>query len=95
MTERTVIIGGTSGIGLATAKRLAAQGHAVTIAGRDQQKLKQAIADLAVDGQIADATDPATLTALFAATGPVDHLVVTATAPGGFGTLLDLDPADL
>jgi NAD(P)-dependent dehydrogenase (short-subunit alcohol dehydrogenase family) len=101
MTGHTVIIGGTSGIGLATARRLAGAGHPVTIAGRDAERLKTALDQLVsagtqgVTGHVADATDPAALDELFAATGPIEHLVVTATAAGGTGALLDLDPADL
>lgn len=93
----TVIIGGTSGIGLATARRLAADGHTVTVAGRSADKLATALAELgdSVTGQVADATDRSQLDRLFAATGPIDHVVVTATAPGGFGALLDIDVADL
>lgn len=95
MTEHTVIIGGTSGIGLATARRLAADGHTVTVAGRDPEKTKRAAVEPNIDGRVADATDRAQLDALFATTGPVHHLVVTTSAIGGFGALLDLDVADL
>ena len=37
--KRTYIIGGTSGMGLATAKLLAGQGHALVLVGRDAGKL--------------------------------------------------------
>ncbi len=40
--EHAVIIGGTSGIGLATARRLAGSGLKVTIAGRDMDRLAAA-----------------------------------------------------
>lgn len=92
----TVIIGGTSGIGLATARRLATDGHTVTIAGRDADRLAKALAEIGTaTGHVADATDRAQLDALFVATGPIDHLVVTVAATGGFGPLLDLAVADL
>lgn len=47
MTQHTVVIGGTAGIGLATARRLAAEGHRVTVAGRDPERLRRALATLA------------------------------------------------
>lgn len=40
--QRIVIIGGSSGIGLATAKQAVEQGAAVIIAGRSQDKLEKA-----------------------------------------------------
>jgi NAD(P)-dependent dehydrogenase (short-subunit alcohol dehydrogenase family) len=91
----TVIIGGTSGIGLATARRLAGAGHTVTIAGRDADRLKTALNGLgkstgAVTGHVVDATDPAALDTLFATTGPIDHVVVTVTAGGAVGPITDL-----
>jgi NAD(P)-dependent dehydrogenase (short-subunit alcohol dehydrogenase family) len=45
-TERIVVVGGTSGIGLATARRLAAGGHDVAITGRNEDRLEAALADL-------------------------------------------------
>jgi NAD(P)-dependent dehydrogenase (short-subunit alcohol dehydrogenase family) len=100
MVQHTAIIGGTSGVGLATARRLATDGHEVTIAGRDGDRLKAALAALAdlgdsVRGAVADATDRASLDALFADTGPVDHLVVTVTAAGGVSPFHQLSMADL
>jgi NAD(P)-dependent dehydrogenase (short-subunit alcohol dehydrogenase family) len=44
--KHTLIIGGSSGIGLATALRLAAKNQSVAIVGRDQQKLDRASAQL-------------------------------------------------
>ncbi|RWF16381.1 MAG: SDR family NAD(P)-dependent oxidoreductase, partial [Mesorhizobium sp.] len=41
-TEHCVIIGGSSGIGLATAKHLASPTMKVTITGRNEEKLKSA-----------------------------------------------------
>ena len=45
-----VVTGGSSGIGLATARLLAAEGAAVVICGRDPQRLERARAELAVPG---------------------------------------------
>jgi NAD(P)-dependent dehydrogenase (short-subunit alcohol dehydrogenase family) len=95
----TVVIGGTAGIGLAAAARLAADGHTVTVVGRDADRLKRALDQLraeapnpeSVQGRTADQTDRADLGELFAAIGPVDHLVITAPGTGSVGALAELD----
>ena len=66
-TPHTWIIGGTSGIGLATALRLARRGEAVTIVGRTAEKVEaatrqlDALGDGAVSGIVADITKTADL----------------------------------
>ncbi|OXM68354.1 short-chain dehydrogenase [Amycolatopsis sp. KNN50.9b] len=84
VTERVVILGGTSGIGLATAHRMLDSGREVIVTGRDAGKLDAALAKLGdARGEVVDARDHAALQAFFGSTGPVDHLVVTVTgAPG-------------
>ena len=47
---KALIIGGSSGIGLASARRLAADGCRVTIAGRDEQRLVDALRMLSAEG---------------------------------------------
>jgi NAD(P)-dependent dehydrogenase (short-subunit alcohol dehydrogenase family) len=99
----TVILGGTAGIGLATAARLAADGHAVTVAGRDADRLKRALDRLraeapdpeAVQGSTADQSSRADLDELFEAAGPLDHLVLAAPGSGSVGALAGLDLAAL
>ncbi|WP_040781021.1 SDR family oxidoreductase [Nocardia pneumoniae] len=85
MRNRAVIVGGTSGIGLATARRLASHGHQVVITGRDADKLDAALTELVagVTGRTVDARDETELAGFFAETGPIDHLVVTVTGPSG------------
>ncbi|WP_063019526.1 SDR family oxidoreductase [Nocardia niwae] len=92
MRNRVVIVGGTSGIGLATARRLAAHGHDVVIGGRDARRLEAALAELGenVTGRTVDARDEAELARFFAATGPIDHVVVTVTGPSGTTPLREL-----
>jgi NAD(P)-dependent dehydrogenase (short-subunit alcohol dehydrogenase family) len=90
-----VIVGGTSGIGLATAGRLLRDGCRVTIAGRDKSRLDVALDQLApagdaVSGQTVDAADREATGAFFAGLGPLDHLVVTATAPAGMAPVAEL-----
>ncbi|MGW1742489.1 SDR family oxidoreductase [Nocardia sp. NPDC001965] len=85
MSKKVVIVGGTSGIGLATARRLDAAGAAVVIAGRDKERLAAALAELGsrAAGFVVDARDEAELAGLFGEIGSVDHLVVTVTGPSG------------
>ncbi|WP_433630282.1 SDR family oxidoreductase [Nocardia sp. CA-120079] len=85
MSNKAVIVGGTSGIGLATARRLAANGTQVVIAGRNAERLATALAELGpqVTGKVVDARAENELAQLFSEVGPVDHVVVTVTGPSG------------
>jgi NAD(P)-dependent dehydrogenase (short-subunit alcohol dehydrogenase family) len=94
MSQHTVIVGGTAGIGLATARRLAAEGHQVTVIGRDADRVKQAVAEIGgedAQGHAASMTDRTALEAVFAEIAPFNHLVITAPGTGAPGTLADLD----
>jgi NAD(P)-dependent dehydrogenase (short-subunit alcohol dehydrogenase family) len=81
-----VVIGGSSGIGLAVARRSLDDGAAVVIAGRSQQRLDAARADLDRTGPPAgrlsahpvDIGDPVQVARLFERVGTLSHLVVTA-----------------
>jgi NADP-dependent 3-hydroxy acid dehydrogenase YdfG len=81
-----VVTGATSGIGAATAQRLAAAGAAVALVGRRQERLDALTADLGDDvlGVAADVSDPEALAAaaerIRSALGPVDLVVANAGA---------------
>jgi NAD(P)-dependent dehydrogenase (short-subunit alcohol dehydrogenase family) len=95
-SQHAVIIGGTSGIGLAAARRLADLGLSVTIAGRDKGKADAAAK--AVDGATAlalDARNPAELGAAFAAMATVDHLILALGGNRGVGPIAALSLDDL
>jgi NAD(P)-dependent dehydrogenase (short-subunit alcohol dehydrogenase family) len=87
-----VIIGGSSGIGLATARRARAAGAAVIITGRDAARLSAAAGELDAHGWTAfDATDPDGLTRFFdSLSHPIDHLMVTGPGPY-YASLDDFD----
>jgi NAD(P)-dependent dehydrogenase (short-subunit alcohol dehydrogenase family) len=78
--QAVVVIGGSSGIGLETARRARAEGAEVILTGRSAEHLAAAAADVgARDTAAFDATDPAALDRFFGGlTGPVDHVMVTA-----------------
>lgn len=97
MAQRNaLVLGGTSGIGLAAARQLRDRGAVVHIAGRDKRKI-DAIAATDVDliGHQIDATDPVALDQLVDAIGSVDWLVVTLSGAEGLGPIADLDLAAL
>jgi len=75
-----VVLGGSSGMGLATAKAAAADGAQVVITGRSQQKLEAALAQLPAGSRFAalDVADEAGTRSLFEQLGHIDHLFITA-----------------
>ncbi len=85
--QKVVIMGGTSGIGLATAKAAASLGASVVITGRDQERLKRAVAASPgiAEGALVDATSVDALSAFYRGLGPFDHLVLTVTGKVGGG----------
>ncbi|MCB1650032.1 MAG: SDR family oxidoreductase [Pseudomonadales bacterium] len=79
--KNVVIIGGTSGIGLATAMAAAEQGARVWAAGRSQAHIDKAreVVGESVQIRCADTHDTESLLALFREAGTIDHLVSAAT----------------
>ena len=78
-----VVIGGTAGIGLETARRARAEGASVILTGRNPERLKQAALELGAQRTAAfDANEPASLQSFFQnLAAPIDHVMVTAGAP--------------
>lgn len=94
--QTVVLIGGSAGIGLATARRARAEGADVVLTGRDPDRLAHAAADIGAIGTAAfDATDPDALHEFFAGTPhPIDHILATAGGPK-YGPLLEMSAADV
>ena len=93
--QRIVILGGSSGIGFATAEAAAAQGAAVVFAASRQARVDAALAALpaGAEGRAVDLTDEAAVAAFFAGLGAFDHLVFTAGETLQLGALSDTDIA--
>jgi NAD(P)-dependent dehydrogenase (short-subunit alcohol dehydrogenase family) len=92
--QTVVVIGGSAGIGLETARRARAEGAEVILTGRDPERLQLAARELgALRSAAFDATDPELLAGFFRGLpGLVDHVMVTAGRPH-YAPLLALDYA--
>jgi len=88
--RRIVVVGGTSGMGLATVRAAVERGAEVIAAGRRRESEREPIPG--VEQREVDLTDEASVQRLFAVVGELDHLLVTAS-PGAPGPFLDQDLA--
>ena len=81
--QTVVVIGGSAGIGLETARRARREGADVVLVARDPNRLEQAARQLQASSTAAlDATDPAALARFFAdLPAPIDHVMVTGPGP--------------
>jgi NADP-dependent 3-hydroxy acid dehydrogenase YdfG len=86
-----VVIGGSAGIGLQTARRARAQGAEVILAARNADRLGEAAAEVGDQRTAAfDVNDAVSLRSFFADLSPIDHVLVTAGGPQ-YGPLLEMD----
>src|SRR5271170_1842543 len=78
--KRVVILGGTSGIGLATAQAAQREGAAVVVASSRKPRVESALSALQgkAQGEVADLADETQVRALFERLGDFDHLVFCA-----------------
>jgi NAD(P)-dependent dehydrogenase (short-subunit alcohol dehydrogenase family) len=90
--QTVLVIGGSAGIGLETARRARAEGADVILTGRDPGRLGRAAAEVdASDSAAFDATDPAALGRFFRdLPEPISHVMVTGPGPY-YAPLADLD----
>jgi NAD(P)-dependent dehydrogenase (short-subunit alcohol dehydrogenase family) len=90
--QTVVVIGGSAGIGLETARQAHAAGAEVVLAGRDPERLEQAATEVGAAATAAfDAYDFEALRRFFEQqAGPIDHVMVTAGGPS-YGPILEMD----
>jgi NAD(P)-dependent dehydrogenase (short-subunit alcohol dehydrogenase family) len=90
--QTVVLIGGSAGIGLETARRARSEGADVILTGRNLERLEQAAHDVDARSTAAfDANDTAALERFFdGLPDRIDHVMVTAGGPT-YGPLLEMD----
>ena len=89
--QRVVIVGGTSGLGLATAQHLAEQGADVVVVGRRHVDAALTHLPATATGASVDVHDEQALAELFTSLGDFDHLAYTAGEPLALAAIDDLD----
>jgi NAD(P)-dependent dehydrogenase (short-subunit alcohol dehydrogenase family) len=94
--QTVVVIGGSAGIGLETARLVRHEGAEVVLTGRNPERLERAAQEVDARRTAAfDATDPAALRQFFEdLPDPIDHVMVTGPGPG-YGPLLEMDPDEV
>jgi NAD(P)-dependent dehydrogenase (short-subunit alcohol dehydrogenase family) len=91
---RVVIMGGTSGIGLATAEQLTDAGIEVVVTGRDPVRLA-GLRDRFAGVEQLDGTDRDAVSAFFSGLGSVEHLVLAfSPGPVGAGSIREISLDD-
>jgi NAD(P)-dependent dehydrogenase (short-subunit alcohol dehydrogenase family) len=93
--QTVVVIGGSAGIGLETARRARAEGAEVILAARNPDRLEQAAREVGAERTAAfDANDSAALESFFRDLPAIDHVMVTGPGPK-YAPLLEMDPAEV
>ncbi|MFJ3790985.1 SDR family oxidoreductase [Kitasatospora sp. NPDC090091] len=94
--QSVVVLGGSAGIGLETARRARTEGAEVVLVGRDPGRLERAAGEVGARSTAAfDATDADALAAFFQdLPTPIDHVMVTAGGPS-YGPLLAMSAAEV
>jgi NAD(P)-dependent dehydrogenase (short-subunit alcohol dehydrogenase family) len=87
--QTVVVIGGSAGIGLETARRARTEGAHVILTARKAERLERVARELEARTAAFDATDPTALDHFFRDLPRIDHVMVTAGRPS-YGRLLEL-----
>jgi NAD(P)-dependent dehydrogenase (short-subunit alcohol dehydrogenase family) len=95
--QRIVIIGGTSGFGMATAQAASAEGASVIVASSKKANVDRALTELpaSVVGHVLDITQESAVREFFSTIGEFDHLAISAGESLDLGefAVLDLERA--
>src|ERR1700737_847803 len=91
--KRVIIIGGSSGIGLAVAEEAASQGAGVVIVSSNAERVQEAVKSIGgnVRGEAVDVSDEKAVERFFTNIGAFDHLVFTAADSLQLHELADTD----
>lgn len=86
MREKVIIVGGSSGMGLAAAQRFHVEGYDVIISSRGQPRIDAALTEIGGGaGYLLDYTEPDTISAFFGRAGAHRHLVLAAAGEPAWG----------
>jgi NAD(P)-dependent dehydrogenase (short-subunit alcohol dehydrogenase family) len=89
--QTVVVIGGSAGIGLETARQARAKGARIILTARTPDRLNRAASELdALSTAVFDAEDPNALDKFFQNLPQIDHVMLTAGRPI-YGRMLDMD----
>jgi len=78
--KKVIVIGGTSGIGLAAARQAAEKGATVWAVSRSEDRVKKVAAEFpGIQFEVCDTHDIEALSELFSGASKVDHIVAAAT----------------
>jgi NAD(P)-dependent dehydrogenase (short-subunit alcohol dehydrogenase family) len=89
--QTVVVIGGSSGMGLETARRARTQGAQLILAARNPERLKHAATEIGASSAASfDGADPVAIERFFRDLPSIDHVLVTAGQPY-YGRLVEMD----
>ncbi|WP_343691613.1 SDR family oxidoreductase [Chitinophaga sp.] len=96
VNKQVLILGGSTGLGLATAKAAAAEGAIVTIVSKNPERLAAAAQQLppATKTVSVDLSSGTAIQTFFNTLGNIDHLVYTAGENLSLSVIKDMDLAD-